>query len=73
MDYQVIPVTAADYRRLAKKRLPRFLFDYIDGAAGEEVSMVRNVNELQEIRLRQRVMRDVGNIDTATTMLGFES
>lgn len=70
MDYQVIPVTAADYRLLAKKRLPRFLFDYIDGAAGEEVSMVRNVSELRDIRLRQRVMRDVADIDTGTNMLG---
>ena len=73
MDYQVIPVTAADYRSLAKKRLPRFLFDYIDGAAGEEVSMVRNVNELQDIRLRQRVMRDVGNIETTTSILGCDA
>ncbi len=73
MDYKVIPVTAADYRQLAKERLPRFLFDYIDGAAGEEVSMLRNVNGLREICLRQRVMRDVGNIDTGTTMLGFEA
>lgn len=73
MDYQVIPVTSADYRRLAKKRLPRFLFDYIDGAAGEEVSMLRNVNELQQICLRQRVMRDVGNIETRTTMMGFDA
>ena len=70
INYQVIPVTAADYRKLAKNRLPRFLFDYIDGAAGEEISMSRNVTELRDIRLRQRVMRDVGDIDTASTLFG---
>ena len=37
--YNVVPVTALDYRRLAEKRLPRFLFDYIDGGAGDERSM----------------------------------
>ncbi len=68
--YQVIPVTTDDYRRLAEKRLPRFLFDYIDGGSGEEVSMDRNREDLREIRLEQRVMRDVGHIDTQTTLLG---
>lgn len=66
----MIPVTALDYRRLARKRLPRFLFDYIDGGAGEEVSMARNVDDLRAIRLRQRVMRDVGDIDTSTVLAG---
>lgn len=37
--YMVKPITAFDYRRLAKKRLPRFLFDYIDGGANQETSM----------------------------------
>ena len=68
--YQVLPVTADDYRRLAEKRLPRFLFDYIDGAAGEEISMARNVSELRDIRLCQRVMRDVSHIDTGSTLAG---
>ncbi len=70
LNYRVIPVTSGDYRRLAEKRLPRFLFDYIDGAAGEEVSMARNVDELREIRLEQRVMRDVGDIDTGAQLMG---
>ena len=66
----VIPVTAGDYRRLAEKRLPRFLFDYIEGGAGEEVSVSRNVEEFRAIRLRQRVMRDVSDIDTGTELMG---
>lgn len=73
LKYRVIPVTTGDYRALAEKRLPRFLFDYIDGAAGEEISMGRNVEELQAIRLEQRVMRDVSNIDTGAELLGQPS
>ncbi|MBT8038787.1 MAG: L-lactate dehydrogenase [Xanthomonadales bacterium] len=66
----VIPVTAADYRLLAKKRLPRFLFDYIDGGAGEECSLARNVAAFGSVALKQRVMRDVSRIDTAAMLLG---
>ena len=73
LKYRVIPVTAGDYRRLAEKRLPRFLFDYIDGGSGEEVSLARNRRDLREIRLEQRVMRDVGKIDTRTELMGQEA
>ena len=66
----MIPVTALDYRRLAEKRLPRFLFDYIDGGAGEEISLGRNVGDLQALCLKQRVMRDVGEIDTGAELAG---
>jgi L-lactate dehydrogenase (cytochrome) len=68
--YKVTPVTAPDYRRLAEKRLPRFLFDYIDGGAGDEKSMAANVDDFQQVRLRQRVMRDVMHVETATTLAG---
>ncbi|MFV0280155.1 MAG: L-lactate dehydrogenase [Rhodoblastus sp.] len=66
----VIPVTPEDYRRLAEKRLPRFLFDYIDGAANAEYTLAANVEDFRKIVLRQRVMRDVSNIDTSTTLSG---
>lgn len=72
LKYRINPVTCEDYRRLAEKRLPRFLFDYIDGAAGQEISMARNVSELDEIRLEQRVMRDVSDIRTTTQVLGMD-
>lgn len=71
--YRVTPVTAPDYRRLAEKRLPRFLFDYIDGGAGEEQSMVTNEADFHQIKLRQRVMCDVDNVDTSTTLSGQAS
>jgi L-lactate dehydrogenase (cytochrome) len=71
--YNINPVTASDYRRLAEKRLPRFLFDYIDGGANEEVTMAANSADFSRYRLRQRVMRDVSNIDTGTVMCGTPS
>jgi L-lactate dehydrogenase (cytochrome) len=65
-----VPVTADDFRLLAEKRLPRFLFDYIDGGAGKEESLALNPDAFTRYRLRQRVLHDVSQIDTATTMLG---
>mgnify|MGYP001811750064 FL=1 len=68
--YQVMPVTAEDYRRLARKKLPRFLFDYIDGGAGEETTLWSNREDFHRIRLRQRVLRDVSRVDSSTSVLG---
>ena len=66
----VKPVTARDYRRLAKKRLPRFLFDYIDGGANQEISMAANEADFLRFNLTQRVMRDVSRVDTSTILCG---
>lgn len=68
--HTINPVTVLDYRRLAEKRLPRFLFDYIDGGANEEVTMAANVADFSRYRLKQRVMRDVSHIDTSTVICG---
>ncbi len=68
--YNVAPVTPVDYRRLAEKRLPRFLFDYIDGGANDELTMAANVADFARLRLRQRVMRDVSSVDTSTMLAG---
>ena len=57
---------ALDYRELARRRLPRFLFDYIDGGSYAEVTLRRNVADLEAIALRQRVLRDVSSIDLST-------
>lgn len=62
--------SALDYRDLARRRLPRFLFDYIDGGSYAEVTLKRNVADLEAIALRQRVLRDVSSIDLATTLFG---
>jgi len=68
--HKVNPVTTRDYRELAEKRLPRFLFDYIDGGANEEVTLAANTADFSRYRLKQRVMRDVGDISTETEMCG---
>jgi L-lactate dehydrogenase (cytochrome) len=65
-----IPVTAADYRRLAQRRLPGFLFDYIDGGAGDETTMRANVADFARVKLRQRVLVNVENVDTRATLAG---
>ena len=59
-----------DYRELARRRLPRFLFDYIDGGSYAEISLRRNVADLEQVALRQRVLRDVSAIDLTTTLFG---
>jgi len=59
-----------DYRELARRRLPRQLFDYVDGGAYEEATMRANVIDLERVLLRQRVMRDVSRRDQATEVLG---
>ncbi len=66
----ILPATTLDYRRLAEKRLPRFLFDYIEGGANDEITLANNVGDFQKIRVRQRVLKDVSNIDTSTLLAG---
>ena len=62
--------SALDYREIARRRLPRFLFDYIDGGSYAEVTLRRNVADLERIALRQRVLSDVSAIDTRATLFG---
>jgi L-lactate dehydrogenase (cytochrome) len=59
-----------DYRELARRRLPRFLFDYIDGGSYAEATLRGNVAELEKIALRQRVLRDVSAIDLSVELFG---
>jgi len=66
----IVAATPQDYRVRAEKRLPRFLFDYIDGGANDELTLAANVGDFSKIRLKQRVLRDVSHIDTSTTFAG---
>ena len=63
---------AADFRAEARKRLPRFLFDYIDGGAYAEITLRRNVDDLAQIALRQRVLVDVAKVDLSTRLFGCD-
>jgi len=62
--------SVSDYRALARARLPHFLFEYLDGGSYDEVTLRRNVEDLGAVALRQRVLRDVSNIDLSTTLFG---
>ncbi len=64
------PATYEDFRERARRRLPRFLFDYIDGGAGDERTLAANVEAWARLDLRQRVLVDVDGVDTATTLAG---
>jgi L-lactate dehydrogenase (cytochrome) len=64
------PANAADYRKLARHRLPRFLFDYIDGGSFSETPLRGNRAALDGIALRQRVLCDVAAIDLTTDIIG---
>jgi L-lactate dehydrogenase (cytochrome) len=66
----VEPASASDYRELARRRLPRQLFDYVDGGAYDEATMRANVKDLGEVLLRQVVMRDVSVRDPKVEVLG---
>ncbi|MBW3560755.1 MAG: L-lactate dehydrogenase, partial [Proteobacteria bacterium] len=63
----------SDYRELARRRLPRFLFEYIDGGSYAETTLRRNVQDLEDVALRQRVLRDVSEIDLSTELFGLRS
>ena len=59
-----------DYREAARRKLPRFLFDYIDGGANAEETLHHNVDELAHIALRQRVLKNVVELNLETELLG---
>ena len=67
---RLAPATVSDYRRLAESRLPRQLFDYIDGGAVDERTLAANREDLARLRLRQRVLRDVSQVDTSAEIAG---
>ncbi|HEY2465993.1 MAG TPA: alpha-hydroxy acid oxidase [Steroidobacteraceae bacterium] len=59
-----------DFRRLARRRIPRAIFDYADGGSYDERTIRRNAADLDAMSFRQRVMVDVSKISLATTLLG---
>ena len=64
-------VTIDDLRTAARRRLPRALFDYIDGGAEDEVTMRANSADFQRYRFRPRALVDVSRRDQSTTVLGI--
>ena len=68
----MIIASPLDFREAARRRLPRFLFDYADGGANVEETLQRNCTDLSKIALRQRVLKNVANIDLSTQWFGRE-
>ncbi len=62
-----------DLRRLAKKRLPRAVFDFFDGGAEDELTLRANREAFERVRLAPRVLNDVAHVDTTTMLLGAPS
>ena len=60
----------ADFRKLAKKRLPAPLFHYIDGGADDEVTLRRNTSAFDKVRLIPDALADLTNLDLSVNVLG---
>jgi L-lactate dehydrogenase (cytochrome) len=59
-----------DFRELARRRVPRPIFDYIDGAADDEVSLRQNTASFERCDLVPNVLRGVGTVDMSVTVMG---
>jgi L-lactate dehydrogenase (cytochrome) len=66
-------LTIADLRAVARRRTPRAVFDYTDGAAEQEISLRRARGLFQSLEFRPSVLRDVSSVDTTTAVLGRPS
>jgi L-lactate dehydrogenase (cytochrome) len=64
--------SVADLRSIARRRMPRGVFDYIDGGAEDERTLADNSAAFARISFRPRVLRDVSSVDSSTTVLGRE-
>ena len=59
-----------DFREAARRKLPRFLFDYLDGGAGGELTLRRNLSDISSIGLRQRVLTEVSDVQLGIELFG---
>ena len=66
----LVPASVSDYRELARRRLPRTIFDYLDGGSFEEATLAANRADFQRLALKQRVLCDVSTVNTATSLFG---
>lgn len=62
--------SVGDLRQMAHRRLPRGVFDYIDGGAEDEITLDANTEAFHRARFRPRVLCDVADVDITTTLLG---
>ncbi|HEX4831105.1 MAG TPA: alpha-hydroxy acid oxidase [Trebonia sp.] len=64
------PVSVADLRRAARRRLPPMIFDHVDGGGGQEATLRANVADLRRVTLQPRVLSPVGEVDLSATIGG---
>src|ERR1700750_1642335 len=69
-EWHVRAASVADSRALAPRLPPNIFFEYIDGGSYAEVTLRRNVEDLEAIALRQRVLRDMSKLDMTVETLG---
>ena len=62
--------SANDYRQVAKRKVPPFMFHYADGGSYSEHTLTRNVSDLSNIALRQRVLNDMSQLNTEIELFG---
>ena len=73
MSVLVRTATIQDLRSIAQRKLPRPIFDFIDGAAFQEITLRANCEDFDKIRFRQRSLVDVSKRNFSTTILGQKS
>jgi L-lactate dehydrogenase (cytochrome) len=66
-------LTIQDLAKIAKRRVPTSVFDYVAGAALDELSLSRAQQSFASVEFQPRVLRDVSNVDTSATILGMRS
>ncbi|NAS10551.1 alpha-hydroxy acid oxidase [Poritiphilus flavus] len=59
-------------REKARRRIPRFAFEYLDGGCNEDINLHRNTTELREVQLKPRYIRDYKGVDMATPLFGID-
>jgi L-lactate dehydrogenase (cytochrome) len=64
--------TVAEFQAIARRRLPRFLVDYLEGGAITEQTLRRNERDFADIAIEQRVLRDISAVDTRVHLFGQE-
>ncbi|NDY93470.1 alpha-hydroxy acid oxidase [Ideonella livida] len=64
------PLSCDDWRQAARARLPRFVFDYLDGGAGDETALRHNRTAWETLRLAPRVLRNTTQVSCATQVMG---
>jgi L-lactate dehydrogenase (cytochrome) len=65
--------TIEDLRVMAARRVPRAVFDFVDGGAGDELSMARARGAFARVEYHPKVLRDVSNVSSSTTILGEDA